>query len=131
MKIYIASKALHRPQWRDYRKLGVPIISRWIDTPDEHLDRELPAGFDFAQLWTQCVEDVVAADVTVVYVEHGEVLKGAILEVGVALGLGKKVVACGPMSTFLANGTWIHHPLVSSINHDQPIRKIFATLCDG
>lgn len=130
MSIYIASKAKHRPQWRDFRSMGVPIISRWIDVPDEHLDRELPPGFDFDRLWTQCLEDVTRADITVVYVEEGEVLKGAILEVGAALSLRRPVIACGPMSAFLANGTWIYHPGISTINHAVPIRKIFATLTE-
>lgn len=118
MKIYIASKASHRPRWRAYRDgiYKVNIISRWIDVSDEHTDKPSDSGFplDYVQLWQECVDDVKAADVVVVYVEPGEVLKGALIEAGVALGLGKRVVILSqrPIADPFPNGTWYHHPLV-------------------
>ncbi len=107
MKIYIASKANHRPTWRLLRDEGVPIISRWIDVDDKYsVD---PAELDFQALWDTCVEDVLACDVLVCYVEPGEVLKGAILELGIAIGAGKKILLVGDREDYLKNGTWFNY----------------------
>lgn len=121
MKIYIASKAYHRPYWRRARdRAGVPIISRWIDVEDKFIGTIFgdPECLDYTKLWVECVDDVKACDVLVVYVDRdrkhegdvSEVLKGALLEVGVALGLGKRVIAVGSPDHFLSNGTWLNHP---------------------
>lgn len=107
MKIYIASKAIHRPRWRSLRSAGVPIISRWIDVEDKYSAD--PTGLDFANLWDMCVEDVRECDVLVCYVEQGEVLKGALVELGGALLLGKRIIASGPRTAYADNGTWLHH----------------------
>lgn len=110
MKIYIASKSIHRPYWRAFRDLGHNIISRWIDVEDKYtID---PTGLDFKELWEWCIKDVQECDVLVCYVEPGEVLKGALIEVGVALGLGKRVVCVGSIQDYLNNGTWLNHPRV-------------------
>lgn len=107
MKIYIASKASHRPAWRALRDEGVPIISRWIDVDDKYsVD---PAELDFQALWDTCVEDVLACDVLVCYVAPGEVLKGALIELGIAIGAGKQVLLVGDRDEFLKNGTWINY----------------------
>lgn len=108
MKIYIASKANHRAKWRSLRSAGVPIISRWIDVDDKFSDD--PTGLDYEKLWEMCVEDVRECSLLVCYVEFGEVLKGALVELGGALLLGKPIIACGPRSAYAANGTWLHHP---------------------
>lgn len=106
-KIYIASKANHRPTWRAFRQGGHNIISRWIDTDDKFTAD--PGELDFQALWDTCVEDVLACDVLVCYIERDEVLKGALLEIGIALGSGKRVILVGPRAEYLKNGTWINH----------------------
>lgn len=115
MRIYIASKACHRPLWREFREAGHNIISRWIDVPDKY--SEDPEGLDFTQLWQWCVEDVISCDALVCHVEPGEVLKGAILEVGVALAHNKRVILLGPRREYLNNGTWINHPGIEHWEH--------------
>jgi nucleoside 2-deoxyribosyltransferase len=107
MKIYIASKAFHRPQWRQLRDEGVPIISRWIDVDDKFTAD--PAELDFEALWDTCVEDVLACDVLVCYVGPGEVLKGALVELGIAIGAGKQILLVGDREEYLKNGTWINY----------------------
>jgi len=109
-KIYVASKAYHRPSWRQWRDRGLKITSRWIDVPDEFIGRTLPQELDFVQLWTHCIEDVINADVLVLYCGQGDVLKGAILELGAALAMSKPCFICGDRESVLNNGTWLHHP---------------------
>ncbi len=128
MKIYIASKASHRPRWRELRdRFGVPIISRWIDVEDKFNDD--PTGLDYEELWDWCVEDCKICDVLVVFAEFGEVLKGALVEVGVALSQKKRVIAVGPRSVFEQNGTWLNH---YGIEHtDKSITRVLDELAHG
>lgn len=103
-KIYIASKARHRPRWRDLRdNRGYDIISHWIDTPDEYSDD--PTGLDYDKLWRTCIQDVKDCDTLVLYVETDEHLKGALVELGIALALGKDIIVTGDLGD---NGTWHH-----------------------
>lgn len=87
--IYMASKTKHAHLWRALRNNGLPIISTWIDeaNPGETAD--------FSCLWTRCIAESSRADVTIVYAEPGEILKGAFVEVGCALASGKRVLAVG------------------------------------
>lgn len=88
--IYVASKAVaHGPMWRARRAAGWPIISTWIDESDEG------ATLDWPDLWGRCLAEAARADVLIAYREPGEILKGAFIEIGVALGLGKPVIAVG------------------------------------
>lgn len=101
MGIYIASKTVHAPRWRELRRRGLPIISTWID--------EAGAGetSDWPGLWDRCIGEASAAEALIVYREDGETLKGAWVEVGAALSSGKPVVAVG-CSEFSV----IHHRLI-------------------
>lgn len=80
--IYVASKAVaHGPMWRARRAAGWPIISTWIDESDEG------ATLDWPDLWGCCLAEAARAEVLIVYREPGEVLKGAFIEIGVALAM--------------------------------------------
>ena len=107
--IYTASKACHRPMWREFREAGLRITSRWIDVDDSYIGRDLPPDYDLARLWNECVEDVSKADVLVLYWEKGERLKGALVEVSCALALGKPVILCGDKLS-IEEGSWYGHP---------------------
>ncbi len=109
-KIYTASKACHRPTWRGYRDLGLMITSRWIDVDDSYIGSNLPDHYDTSKLWTQCVADVLAADVLVLYWLKGERLKGALVEVGCAFAVDTPVIMCGDTPT-ADEGSWMGHPL--------------------
>lgn len=105
--IYIASKAIHRPHWRTHRdEYGVNIISRWIDTDDKYSTN--PDGLDYEKLWSECLEDIWKSKVLICYVAEGEILKGALIEIGAATALGKPVLLCGHKPTFEENGTWFN-----------------------
>jgi hypothetical protein len=102
--IYTASKTKHAEKWRGMRASGYRVISTWIDEADE------VGVIDFADLWTRCLAEASISDVTLVYMEPGEVLKGALAELGAALASGRKVFAVGPVE---ASGTWFNHPGVT------------------
>lgn len=101
--IYIASKVKHAARWRDYRTKGSPIISTWID------EAELGQTASFAELWERIRKEVAGAAKLVLHHEEGEILKGALIEVGIALQAGVTVVVDAPQLAPL--GTWWAHPL--------------------
>lgn len=88
--IYMASKAVaHGPRWQALRDKGWPIISTWID------ESQAGATLDWPDLWDRCLSEVVSAEVCIVYMEPGEILKGAWVEVGAALAAGVHVIGVG------------------------------------
>jgi len=114
MKIYCASKTSHAPMWQRLRSEGIPLISTWID--------EAGAGqtADLGELWVRIQREVITADRLVVYAEMPDFpLKGALIEVGMALTAGVPVAlvlasdvsleqpSCRPI------GSWIRHPGVT------------------
>ncbi|ETX13655.1 hypothetical protein OCH239_09320 [Roseivivax halodurans JCM 10272] len=87
--VYIASKAVaHGPRWQELRK-RLPVISTWIDESAPGLT------LDWPDLWDRCISEVISAEVLIVYMEPGETLKGAWIEVGAALGAGVPVLGVG------------------------------------
>lgn len=114
-QIYIASRASipeRAARWRDYRARGVLITSSWID--------EDGAGqtADFTVLWMRIEMEIANSHRLVLYAEADDFpLKGALIEAGIALGMGKEVTICLPGvelsdRTFRPIGSWIAHPLV-------------------
>lgn len=94
--IYVASKVRHAHIWKTYRDMGYPINSTWIDESG-------PGESDLPNLWHQCIKQAKSADVLVAYVEPGDVLKGAYIEIGAALAVGTTIIAVGfdPSISFL------------------------------
>ncbi len=101
--IYIASKAKHGPRWQALRDSGVPIYATWID--------ECGAGqtADYGEFWSRIVRDVTACCALVAYHESGETMKGALVEIGIALAAGIPVFWTGADPAY----TVVHHPLVT------------------
>lgn len=103
--------------WRAYRAQGANIISTWID--------EAGPGqtASFVELWDRIHGEIRRCDRLVFYAEtlHDFPLKGALVEVGIALGMGKPVwVVLGkdvPLDsrTHRPVGSWIEHPCVNAI----------------
>jgi hypothetical protein len=124
-KIYVASKARHRPRWRALRDtFGYHIISQWIDVDDGY--SEDPTGLDYGKLWKACIQDVQDCDVLVLYVETDEHLKGALVELGVALGLKKEIIVTGDLGD---NGTWFNHDQVTV--SDKSIEEVMDYIYHG
>lgn len=107
--IYIASKTSHAERWRALRYDGVPIISTWID------EAGLGQSKSLQDLWERCVSEVLRASCIIAYREADEVLKGGLVEIGVALGAGKPVFLVG-----------FHESNFSFKNH--PLCRVCATL---
>ena len=114
---YVASRAsnLDRPRmWARVRaEHGYHFTSTWVDIA---LAGTVP---DLADLWTDIAAEIAACDCLVLYVAPEDFpLKGALVEVGMALALSKAVrvvaegvdldpVDCKPL------GSWARHPLVA------------------
>jgi len=100
VKIYIASKVAHAPKWRAYRTEGWPIVSTWIDEAGEG------ESSDLADLTLRCIEEAVSCTHLILYREHDEILKGALLECGAALANNVPVYYVGPSVSRIFE----HHP---------------------
>jgi len=103
-KIYIASKTKHAEKWRTLRSYGFNIISTWIDSlyPE-----------DLEELCKRCIRESLECDAMIVYSEPGDYLKGAFIEMGVALSNKRTMI-------FL-----VGDPLQSGsvFTHDQNVYK--------
>lgn len=131
-QVYVASRAsipARAAMWRELRTAGARIISTWIDEAGEG-----ETGC-FAELWQRIENEIRAADRLVLYVEPGDFpLKGALIEVGMALAFGKPVlvVAAGVElhpRDLKPLGSWAAHPgisLVGNVHHAVFSREIPA-----
>ena len=112
LKVYIASKLCHADKWHELRETWpeVVFVMRW---PFCHVGN-IPDDPVFAKIfWEQDLEDVSKSDVVLVYAEPGEKLRGALVEAGMAIALGKCVICVGVEHQDF--GTWTHHPLVHRV----------------
>lgn len=101
--LYFASKVKHAERWRELRASGTPINSTWIDEAGQG---QTGSHSDLAR---RCVDEAVAATAVVLYCEPGELLKGALVEVGAALGKGVPVYCVGTCESL--GKTFPRHPL--------------------
>lgn len=114
--IYIASKTKHAPLWVGLRKTQrFPINCTWIDEagPGETEDP--------TELAMRCWYEVIEADAFILYREEGDELKGAFVELGIAIQLQRPIYAVG-----LDNTIFKHLP---HITHCDTIEQAF-TLAD-
>ena len=126
--IYVASRASipeHPAMWRRLRSEGYPIISSWIDE-DGPGETE-----DLGELWARIGKEVAGSSGLIFYAEPGDFpLKGALVEVGMALGVGLPVVVVAPgvlldIPSCRPVGSWMRHPLVS---REPNVRLAFRRL---
>lgn len=114
-RIYVASRASlpERPaMWRKLRSAGWLITSTWIDEAGEG------ETASFADLWHRIEVEIKASDGLILYAERDDFpLKGALIEVGMALGMRKPVAVVLAGEPFLELrslrpvGSWLHHGL--------------------
>lgn len=86
---YIASKVKHAHLWIKLRDNGYKITSSWIDEAGQGQTK------DYTELAERCLRDIKVASFVVLFCSHGELLKGALIEAGMALALGKEVRCVG------------------------------------
>lgn len=111
--MYIASRAsvpARSEMWRNLRdEYGWQITSSWIDEAGEGQTS------DFTDLWDRVVREIAAARKLVLFATADDFpLKGALVEAGIALGMGKPVLVCLPGVRLEARsmrpiGSWIEH----------------------
>jgi hypothetical protein len=98
-----------------YAIKGWKITSSWIDEDGEG------ETADFGKLWTRIDDEICASDALVLYAEPGDFpLKGALVEVGMAIANKKTVFVCLPGveiegRTAKPIGSWIFHSSVRLI----------------
>ena len=92
--IYVASRAsvpARGAMWRDLRQRGVLITSTWIDKNGEG------ATLDQSEQWARIASEVTSSDHLILYVEENDFpLKGAFVEIGMALGANIPVSVVAP-----------------------------------
>jgi hypothetical protein len=111
--VYVASRASvpERPSmWRRLRYEGWRITSTWIDESGEG------ETSDFAELWLRIQREIRDSHGLILYVEPDDFpLKGALIEVGMAIGMRKPIAIVAPGVTLDKRscrpvGSWINHP---------------------
>lgn len=98
IKIYIASKLRHAEKLKALiRNIeGFHFNSRWLDTGNLASNAAKPS----AHWQVENFDDIQACDYIIGYVEEGEVLKGALVEIGYGLAYGKTVILIGQHESY-------------------------------
>ena len=124
--IYCASSLHHAPLWRELaRTENLTFCARW---PWHHCDEDgnpiWPESFA-PIFWQHDLEDIQKASALLCYALPSDFMRGALVECGMALALGKNVILCGNNKGF---GTWQYHPLVSRVDSMDDAIKIINLL---
>ena len=100
-----------RAKWKDN---DIDLHARWHDMAQLELDESNALSpSDFHIFWSVDEEDVRHSDVLIVYGDLNDNLRGALVEVGMAIAFGKLVIVVGDCKDF---GTWKYHPSVVCAN---------------
>ena len=115
-KIYVASRASipgRAEMWKEFRdEKGWNIVSTWIDESGPGQ----PACM--TELWQKIMTEISSCDSLILYFGKNDgILKGALVEAGMALSLGKPVFVVFEENLTLVEmqnilGSWIAHPNV-------------------
>ena len=130
MKFYTAGKIWHADKFKHLRDaVGLPVQARWID-----LDQNDPIVTDNkALLWQMCYEDVRDSDFVLLYCEdESEEQRGALVEIGMAYGMGKPVYAIGRCKSIRPNTisdvAFTHHHLWTWLDHENLVKGAFYAI---
>lgn len=108
---YVASKTSYATLWKQHRDQGVPILSTWIDEAEPGQTKS------FRELWPRIKEEIRQCSGLIFLAGPNEIIKGAFVEVGMALAFDKPVIAVLNVrldgATHAPIGSWLDHPLVS------------------
>ena len=115
--IYVASRASipeRSEMWREYRTYGYDIISTWIDEAGEGETE------NFEELWYRISGEIFNCKYFILYAKKEDFpLKGALVEIGMALAHYKPVIVVLPFEpegrTLRPVGSWIKHPCVAVV----------------
>lgn len=122
--IYVASRASQArlpEMWKQLRRDGWPIISTWIDEAGRGETESM------VELWDRIVSEVRSADVVLFYADQESLpLKGAYVEVGIALAFGIPVLAIVRNNANV--GSWVYHPLVDVCEEFPTLEEVLAAV---
>jgi nucleoside 2-deoxyribosyltransferase len=126
LKIYGASKLTYAPMWRRLRTEWSEFewTACWPDHPlvlsdDPYVAQEGAPAITFQRAWETNEQDVRRADIVLLYCEPDDVLCGALVEAGMALGQGQSVFVVGENPGI---GTWRYHPKVAIFDKMNHVR---------
>ena len=124
IKVYTASKLSEAGRWRDLKDAWpeVDFVARW---PFKHVGA-VPDTPTFAKVfWDHDLQDVEKSDVVLIYGAPADKLRGALVEVGMALAMGKEVIAVGDHPDY---STWQYHRRVHRVDDLSQARLLLATM---
>jgi nucleoside 2-deoxyribosyltransferase len=109
--------------------VGLPVRARWIDLQQDSDIVQNRKG----DLWQQCYEDVRDSDFVLLYSEQqNEEQRGALVEVGMAYGMGKRVYAIGSCNSTKPNAisdvAFTHHHLWTWLDTDNLVKGAYYAL---
>lgn len=125
VKVYTASKLAQAPLWRQLRDewTEVHFTARW---PVCHVGTTPDTAVFAKTFWNHDLEDVSSSDVVLIYAESGaDKLRGALVEVGAGLALGKEIIVVGQHPDF---GTWQHHRNCHLVRDLDEARQLLMTM---
>lgn len=130
LSFYVAGKVWLAPKFQHLRDtVGLPVRSRWIDLGQDSDIVQNRKG----DLWQQCYEDVRDSDFVLLYSEdQSEEQRGALVEIGMAYGMGKRVYAIGKCNSICPNGisdvAFTHHRLWTWLDTDNLVKGAYYAM---
>lgn len=130
LRIYTSSSLHHAPLW-------IKLVEIWTEFQFTASWPEIIAsgttddkyGPDFSKLfWAKDLIEVRASDCVLCYADPQDTPRGALIETGACLGLGKPVMLVGSNTQF---GTWQHHPLVYRASELHAARQMLHYIARG
>ena len=124
LKIYIASKISHGEKlfkWSTTHNMQIhTFTSNWYRPPFKGMSED--PGFA-KMFWEMDIYDVKLCDILLLYAEPEDNLRGALVEVGVALSDKKAVLIVGEND---GHGTWQHHRGVFKVKDLEEAERFLA-----
>jgi hypothetical protein len=127
--MYVASRASvpeRGAMWRRLREEGMPITSSWIDEDGPGQTA------DMSELWARIEFEIQSSDGLILYAEPDDFpLKGALVEVGMALATEIPIVVVAPgvhiePRTYRPFGSWANHARVTFANSVVEAERVIA-----
>lgn len=123
---YVASRTHHAEHWKELAK-DFPIKASWI------YEAGVGETKSMAELWARIEAEIKSSFALFLYLEFGDSpLKGAFVEVGMALAAGKRVYL---LTKNLDDwqfqrivGSWVHHPLVTRLDSKLSLKDAAALI---
>lgn len=122
-RVYTASKLFHSSLWIDLYDDPAWSFIEWTARWPRLVDLERTATpADFGHFWAMDIQDVQRSDfVLLLGGIHEDALRGALVEAGAAIALGKIVVAVH----LSPHHSWSFHPLVVRLDSLDEALKFF------